>query len=209
MIFVLTQLFRELAIWTTRHCQPFEPTFIAHLLSTTRYEGLLTTVLIYAASFRYCDIYLFLFGVGTSINGGVNLLLRVWVADRTRASPDCFDVYDVDGSNWPSYQTQDATFITVFLGTYAVLYRARCDIFAVAIMILAYGGIVAGDLLLNYHTESQIAGAVAAGLVVAVAWQIFIRFAVLPYVPWLLRLPFVAYFEYTDALIAPRDVKLE
>jgi hypothetical protein len=209
MIFVLTQLFHELAIWTTHHCQPFRPTFVAHLLSMTRYEGLLTTVLIYAASFRYCDIYLFLFGVGTSINGGINLLLRIWVPDDTLASPECFDVYDVDGSNWPSYQTQDATFIVVFLGTYAVLYCARCDVFAAGIMLIAYAGVVAGDLLLNYHTESQVAGGVAAGLVVAVGWQMFIRFGILPYVPWLLRLPLVAYFEYTDALIAPRDVKLE
>jgi membrane-associated phospholipid phosphatase len=209
MTYVFTELFRELAIWTTHHCQPFEPTFVAHLLTTTRYEGFLTTVLIYAASFRYCDIYLFFFGVGTTVNGLLNVLLRVLVHDERRASPLCFDVYNTSG-NWPSYQTQDSTFIVVFLCTYAVLYRARVDPIAVALLLICYAGIVAGDLLLNYHTGSQVAGAVGAGTLCALAWQFVIRFALLPYVPWLLRLPVVAYFEYTDAMIAmPGVPKLE
>lgn len=193
-------LAEELALWTTLNCQPFEPTFVAHVLSSLRYVNALLSLSLYVAGIRYYELYLLLFGVGTSIDAVVNLVLRAVVADSTLASPLCVDAYSAAGGNWPSFQSEQAAFVTVFLASYAVVYRARPHVLSNLLLMLFYSAVVAGELLLNYHTRSQILGATIVGSVVAFVWQLALRWAVLPEVDDLLALWPLRYFEYRETL---------
>ena len=200
----IVELAEELALWTTNNCQPFEPTFVAHVLSGTRYTGILTTLFLYLAGIRYCEIYLLFFGYGSTINMLINIIARAIIADTTRASPLCVDTYELAG-NWPSYQSQEAAFLTTFLLTYAVVYRARFHALSAVCLLAFFAAVVAADLLLNYHTFSQVVGAVMLGAAHGLEWQVVFRFMMYPHVRTILKWNVAQYFEYQDTLCLERD----
>ncbi len=198
------ELAEELALWTTQNCQPFEPTFTAHVLSATRYASLLAMLTLYVAGIRYGELYLLLFGVGSTINWALNLLTRAIVHDQTLVVPTCVDVYNTSG-NWPSYQSQEASFIVAFIASYCVTYRVRAHPLSFFLLMAYFVAVVAGDLLLNYHTKSQIVGAVVEGALFGELLHLYLRVAVLPYAPWLLSTQLARYMQYQETLCAPQD----
>ena len=198
----LVLLAEELALWTTENCQPFEASFVAHAISFTRYFGVLTTLALFIYGIRYCEIYLLLFSLGSALNGVVNVVLRAVVADGTLVVPTCVDVYEIGGGNWPSFQSQQVAFIVTFVATYTVMYRAHAHFTAVLALMLVFCAVVAADLMLNYHTRSQIVGGVLIGAFIGAVWQVIVRFAVMPYSRRLLATRLARYLEYQDTLCA-------
>lgn len=200
-------LAEELALWTTLNCQPFEPAFVAHVLSFSRYAGVLTTIGLTLASLRYCELYLFLFSIASLFNLAANLLLRAIVHDTTLVVSSCVDVYAFSG-NWPSFQTQDTAFVVTFLASYAVMYRTRVHLLSFFLLVLYLAAVIAGDLHLNYHTRSQIVGASLIGTSIAVVAQFVIRLLIAPFFPTIVGLSLVRYFGYGDSLLGDQT-KLE
>lgn len=192
-------LAEELALWTTTNCQPFEASFASHVLSVTRYLSIFTTLSLYIAGIRYCEVYLLLFGLGATLNWATNIAVRAAVGDLTFVVPTCVDAYALSG-NWPSYQSQEAAFIVTFLFTYCLIYRARFHIASAFLLTLFFTSVVAADKLLNYHTTSQIVGGVVIGSVLAVLYQIVLRLFVLPLSPQLLSFRIARYLEYRETL---------
>mgnify|MGYP000617912188 CR=1 FL=1 len=199
MFNALVLLAEELATWTTANCQPFDASFVAHSLSFTRYMGVLITLGLFIGGIRYCELYLLLFGFAAILNDLLNLLIRAIVRDTTTVTATCVDVYGSYG-NWPSLQTQQISFVVVFLLTYGVCYNARPNIVGSLSLAMLFSAVIAGDLLLNYHTKSQIYGGLLVGGLFAFLVQIVYRLFVVPYIPRMILWPVLSYFEYTDTL---------
>lgn len=201
-------LAEEIAMWTTINCQPFEPSFTAHVLASLRYVTVLASLMLYVAGIRYGELYLLLFGLGSTIATALNFIIRAVVHDQTLVVPTCIDVYNFAG-NWPSYQAQAATFITVFIGSYCIIYRVRPHWLAYFLLMLFFAATIASDFMLNYHTKSQITGAVIIFSVFALLFQIFLRFLILPYSPEILQTRLATYLEYRETLCAACEDKNE
>ena len=199
MFNALVLLAEELATWTTANCQPFDASFVAHSLVFTRYMGVLISLGLFIGGIRYCELYLLLFGFAAIHNDLMNLLVRVIVRDTTLVTATCIDVYGSYG-NWPSLQTQQFSFVAVFLLTYGVCYNARPNIIGSLSLAIVVAAVIAGDLLLNYHTKSQIYGGLIIGGLFAFIVQIVYRLFVIPYIPRMILWPVLSYFEYTDTL---------
>lgn len=200
MAHALATLLEEIALWTTTNCQPFEPSIVTHLLSTTRYLTIFTMLSLYVFGIRYCELYIILFGICSTLNWVLNIVLRVIVGDKTLVVATCVDAFSV-GGNWPSFQTQEAAFVTAFIASYAIMYRTRPHLFGSFVLMLFYAAVVAGDLVLNYHTSVQIIGSAAVGCVFGgLICPLVLRFFVLPLAPDLLSFRLVKYLEYRETL---------
>ena len=130
----------------------------------------------------------------------LNWLIRVVVADHTHVVSTCVDAYG-DNQRWPSWQSQNASFIVAFVVTYPLLYGAGMPIYYSLLLFLFYFAVIAGDEMLNYHTQSQIVGAVLIGVAFALLCQLAIR-AIVPYFPWILAVPQVNALGYVDTMCA-------
>jgi hypothetical protein len=192
---------KEIATWTFQHCQPYEDGFVADLLILTRYSDPLLTLFIFAASLARQEIYLLFFGLGAILSSLLNWVLRKAVADHTRVVATCTDAYG-DDTRWPSWQTQNASFLVAFVVTYPLLYNAGMPVYYSFLLFLFYFAVVAGDEMLNYHTRSQIIGGVLVGVVFAFLWQMVIR-AIVPHFPYIMSYPQVNALGYVDTLCMP------
>jgi hypothetical protein len=191
----------EIATWTHDNCQPYPDGLVAQLLVLTRYSEPLITLFICAIGIQRQELYLFFFGVATLISMGLNWLLRVVVADRTHVVATCTDAYG-DTQRWPSWQTQNGAFIVTFVATYPLLYAAGMPIYYAYFVFIFYFAVIAGDDMLNYHTHSQIIGAVLVGVSSGFVCQLIIRMLV-PYFPWILAYPQINALGYVDTWCAP------
>ena len=195
------EFFIEIATWTFQNCQPYEDGIVAQILVLTRYSAPLLTLVIFFATLQRPELYIFLFGIGTLVSTAINTLIRYIINDETHVTATCIDVYG-DTSRWPSWPTQNVTFVVAFIITYPLLYNADMPFYYAILLFLFYFGVVAGDEMLNYHTRSQIAGGAIVGAVTAFLWQLFIR-ALVPYFPAILRVPQVNMLGYVDTLCQP------
>lgn len=197
-------LAEEIALWTTENCQPFDASFVTHLLAGTRYLNIFTTLSLYVASLRYCELYLLLFGLGSSLNWAVNVVVRVVVHDTALVTPTCVDAYAV-GGNWPSYQAQEAAFLATFMIAYAETYDAELHVVSAYALMQTFVAVIAADKLLNYHTTSQIVGGVLIGCMVGLATHLFYRVAVLPLTQQLLSFRVARYLGYRETFCAKEE----
>lgn len=202
MLFALLGFLRELSQWTIDNCQPVEDNVLTTLLIIGRYANLFIIVAVYGATFRYAEIYLLLFAIGQTVNIIVNSLLRLIVNDQTLASPLCVDNYWLGA--WPSFQSQDTTFLVVTALTYPLLFKARMGFIHQFGILLLYFAVIGGDSMLNYHTTSQIAAGVIAGAVVAIVFQMAAFFASTYFKSLLRYQPFV-WLGYVDTMCQADD----
>lgn len=202
MFLALLVFLRELSQWTIDNCQPVEDNILTTLLIIGRYASLFIIIAVYGATFRYAEFYLLLFAIGQTVNIIVNSLLRFVVNDQTLVSPLCVDNHWFGA--WPSFQSQDTTFLVVTALTYPLLFKARMGFQHHFGILLLHFAVIGGDSMLNYHTTSQITAGVITGTVVAIVFQITVFFTS----PYFKRLmcyqPFV-WLGYVDTMCQDVD----
>lgn len=185
----------EVELWTLLHCQPFQQSWEAALLSLLRYAPTVVTLVVFAIGVRYSEIYLIWFGFGLSGSDTLNWLLNELIerAPRVATCPPIFGAAI-------ARQVQYVAFFTVFAFTYMSLYRPRLRLWQLVGVVLFYYLTIIAMHLLNYDFNDAILSGAALGTFLALAYQSFLFFVVIATFPHQLRSRLLRWWGAQDTL---------
>lgn len=193
----------EIELWTFEHCQPFQQSWFAAILSLLRYAPAIITFLLYFVGLRYKELYLFLFGIGLTLSALINEALNSLIVRAPRI-PTCPPLRGAAIAN----EVQQVAFFTVFSLGYIALYRPRTKLWHLGVLLLFYALSVIGSHLLNYHFSDAIVAGAVLGTILAFAYQSALHFWFVPQFCKIVRIPFVLYMGYQDTLCSGESTPL-
>jgi hypothetical protein len=188
-------VFLEIEQFTRTNCQPYTASWMSAFLSLSRYAPLIITAVLYIAGFYYKELYLFLFGLGLSIDAALGYALSSLIANEPRVAT-CVPVF---GSAL-AYPVQHAAFFVTFVLGYFSLYRPRAKLWHIALLLFFYTCVVLGAHFLNYYDAPAVVAGAALGTLNAFVYQALLFWLVVPHMCAVLRSRIVRYLKYRDTL---------
>lgn len=199
----------EVELWTLLNCQPFQQSWEAALLSLLRYAPSVVTLIVFAVGVRYSEIYLIWFGFGLWGSDLLNWLLNLIIARPPRVVT-CLPIFGAAIAR----QVQYVAFFTAFAFMYVSLFRPRIRLWQLLIVVLFYFFTIIAMHLLNYDFNDAILSGAALGTLLALAYQSFLYFTVIPTFEIQLRSRLLRWWGAQDTLCRgettpPRVIVLE
>lgn len=166
----------------------------------TRFSTLvLTYTLFFISIFWFKDIYLFFVSLGLTLDSLINWGLRQAIQDPV---PD--DALQRDNGSleygMPSFMVEHSMFVSIIFLTYAFFWRVKLRT-GPMIFIFSYPCLVAAaQLVLQFNTPLQTVVGAAVGILLAVLYQLFLFYVVVPLFPKLMGTRLVKFCKYTNQL---------
>lgn len=187
--------FFEIEFWTLTFCQPYAQSWATAAFAVLRYAPQVITLLAYTVGAWHHELYLFLFGMGLTLSWLVNIVFNSVVvrAPRIATCPP------PNGAAL-SWQVQQVAFFTTFALGYMALYRPRTKMWHIGLLVLFFATTVIGAFVLNYHYADAIVAGAAFGVTLAILYQTFLYYIIVPTFPIVMRNRIIRYMGYRDTL---------